>query len=70
MDEWYEDGNSVERFISPLRNLYKGTGHHGFSVWGHSRSKCNNNGTKGCTAIEMRGIHQYINYINIFLISM
>ena len=33
--------------------LLKGVGPHGFSVWGHSSSLCNNG--KGCTAIDMKG---------------
>ena len=58
LNEWYEDGNSVARFTDPLRNLYRGVGHHGYSVWGHSKTKCVNdlkNMTVGCTAIDVAG---------------
>lgn len=52
--DWYDDGNSVSRFTNQVYGgLYKGTGPHGYSVWGHSGKLCNN-GT-GCNAIDMKG---------------
>lgn len=51
---WYDDGNAVSRFtVQVYGGLYKGVGPHGYSVWGHSSSLCNN-GT-GCTAIDVKG---------------
>ena len=58
LNEWYEDGNSVARFTNPLRNQYRGVGHHGYSVWANSKSKCINdlkNFTVGCNAIDIVG---------------
>lgn len=52
-NSWFDDGNAVSRFTSIYGPLYKGVGPHGFSVWGHSSTLCNN-GT-GCTAIDVKG---------------
>lgn len=36
LNAWYEDGNAIARFSSPLGGKYDGAGIHGFSVWGRS----------------------------------
>jgi hypothetical protein len=53
-ENWYNDGNSVSRFTNQVYGgLYKAVGPHGYSVWGHSSSLCNNG--KGCNALDVKG---------------
>jgi hypothetical protein len=54
LNAWYYDGNAVSRFTFQVYGgLYKGVAPHGYSVWGHSSSLCNNGA--GCDAINMKG---------------
>ena len=58
LNDWYNDGNAVERFINPLRGQYSGTGHHGYSVWARSRTLCVNdmkNNSRGCSPLDVIG---------------
>lgn len=32
-----QNGDSVDRFVGPLKGRYKGVGPHGFSVWAKNR---------------------------------
>ena len=34
---WHQNGDSVDRFVSPLKGRYKGVGPHGFSVWAKNK---------------------------------
>eukprot|EP01033_Poteriospumella_lacustris_P017146 gene17146-12265_t len=53
-EDWYNDGNSVSRFTNQVYGgLYKAVGPHGYSVWGHSSTLCNNG--KGCNALDVKG---------------
>ena len=34
---WHQNGDSVDRFVAPLKGRYKGVGPHGFSVWAKNK---------------------------------